>query len=512
VYFLLAIFQLLSYQCLSLFRWYKIRRSRQEHFDVHASVIYQLGDSLITDYVQALVELVKNSYDADATYCKVTILTGGPPPEGTQFANSNGWIVVEDNGTGMDKADISRGWLIISDSPKRQLKRKRQTTPKGRTPLGDKGLGRLSTQRLGRQLEMFTRKEGSPEFHLTVDWTEFAKYDRLSDVPVLLTETDVRGGVGTKLILSDLVDLDIWRGEGLKELERKLSQLISPYKNLRDFQVYATADGISLDLAEISVKLRQTAQLSYVINFDGELLKVDGKVRLSYFRPQRDAERQEFHDLMEKDRGSGFARHLQQLPGWKRFSVSQVETDGWYLRFGFAKTLDDFTELDRVDGLIASPGTFTGEVDSFNLTPSKEHSTFGSTAELKKVVSLLSGIRVYRDGFGIRVNPDWLNLAKQWTGGGSWYGLRPQNTLGYISLSARENECLQETTDREGFKETPHYLNFYELLQAFVRFAAEAQEFFRRSWSDYRHLLDKASAHIPEGARPEEVAQELAQA
>jgi hypothetical protein len=79
-------------------------------------------------------------------------------------------------------------------------------------------------------------------------------------------------------------------------------------------------------------------------------------------------------------------------------------------------------------------------------------------------------------------------------------------------LSARENECLQETTDREGFKETPHYLNFYELLQAFVRFAAEAQEFFRRSWSDYRHLLDKASAHIPEGARPEEVAQELAQA
>jgi len=40
--------------------------SSREHFDIHASVVFQLGESLITDSVQALVELVKNCYDADA--------------------------------------------------------------------------------------------------------------------------------------------------------------------------------------------------------------------------------------------------------------------------------------------------------------------------------------------------------------------------------------------------------------------------------------------------------------
>ena len=46
-----------------------------EHFEIHASVVFQLGESLITDSVQALVELVKNCYDADATFCKLNIST-----------------------------------------------------------------------------------------------------------------------------------------------------------------------------------------------------------------------------------------------------------------------------------------------------------------------------------------------------------------------------------------------------------------------------------------------------
>ncbi len=49
--------------------------SKPEHFDVHASVVFQLGESLISDAIQALLELIKNSYDADASYRKVTIDT-----------------------------------------------------------------------------------------------------------------------------------------------------------------------------------------------------------------------------------------------------------------------------------------------------------------------------------------------------------------------------------------------------------------------------------------------------
>ena len=46
--------------------------AQTEHFSIHASVVFQLGENLVTDATQALLELVKNSYDADATYCKVS--------------------------------------------------------------------------------------------------------------------------------------------------------------------------------------------------------------------------------------------------------------------------------------------------------------------------------------------------------------------------------------------------------------------------------------------------------
>jgi hypothetical protein len=49
--------------------------AQNEHFEIDASVVFQLGESLITDAIQALMELVKNSYDADASYCKVVIST-----------------------------------------------------------------------------------------------------------------------------------------------------------------------------------------------------------------------------------------------------------------------------------------------------------------------------------------------------------------------------------------------------------------------------------------------------
>ena len=87
---------------------------------------------------------------------------------------------------------------------------------------------------------------------------------------------------------------------------------------------------------------------------------------------------------------------------------------------------------------------------------------------------------VYRNGFGIRVGEDWLGLGKQWTGGTSYYGLRPRNVLGYVAISARDNPHLIETTSREGFQVTPHYDNFIRLLQEFVQFAGGFQEHLRR--------------------------------
>src|SRR3954464_10827180 len=92
-------------------------------FDVHPSVVFKLGEELITDEIQAIVELVKNAYDADASYATVTIRTSDVD------AGDHGLVEIEDDGTGMSLREIREGWLTISYSSKLQMKERGETTP-----------------------------------------------------------------------------------------------------------------------------------------------------------------------------------------------------------------------------------------------------------------------------------------------------------------------------------------------------------------------------------------------
>src|SRR5262245_42685251 len=82
------------------------------HFDIDASVVFQLGEHLISDVIQALVELVKNAYDADASFVKVTVDTESRAPDGSRYHNAVGFVSVEDDGHGMGRSDIENGWLV----------------------------------------------------------------------------------------------------------------------------------------------------------------------------------------------------------------------------------------------------------------------------------------------------------------------------------------------------------------------------------------------------------------
>ena len=164
--------------------------SEKAHFDINAAVVRQLGEELVSDEITALIELVKNAYDADASYAKVVVDTNSFPDEDLFFYGSNnqpsqpGYILIEDDGFGMDSDEIEKGWLTISFSNKRLMRREGILTPiKKRTPLGEKGLGRLSSQKLGNRLEMLTTKDprlvekNTPiqTCHVAFDWNDFSE-------------------------------------------------------------------------------------------------------------------------------------------------------------------------------------------------------------------------------------------------------------------------------------------------------------------------------------------------
>ena len=486
-------------------------------FDISAAVVFRLGNELITDVVQALVELVKNSYDADATWVNVTIDTKGKNRWGRRYRKAIGGIHVEDNGDGMDEAAIHRGWLTIANSPKREQKSEGKTTRLGRTPIGDKGLGRLSSQRLASNVEVVTQPPSQPptEHYIAFSWDDFRDASNLGDVPVHVEQTEGQGGrKGTRLVLSGLLEPETWQDKKqLQTLHRNLSGMISPFEETRDFRVRLEVDGNALELADIPKRVRETALLKYEFEFDGESFSIFGFAQLKYLTPSGNDEQELFDKLCTEGREDELYGFLaSKMRGSRPPHFVRSERKKWFVEFGTKRKLEDFDDVRRINDSVAQPGPFRGEVDSVSLDSSDfneegfdaNKKAIRQQSEYRKLVRELAGIRVYRDGFGIRVGEDWLGLGKQWTGGTSYYGLRPRNVLGYVSISAQDNPDLVETTSREGFQITPHYENFFSLMTEFVKFAADSQGFLRRGVLAFlREYRDSLAGFTSEDDHPQ---------
>jgi signal transduction histidine kinase len=110
-------------------------------FSVDTHVFRELGKLLVGRDSTALVELVKNAYDADATHV-VLHAEGLDAP--------NGFITVTDDGTGMSFDDFVQRFLRIAGRSKEG--RGRRTRLYGRRYTGAKGIGRLSAYKLAAEL------------------------------------------------------------------------------------------------------------------------------------------------------------------------------------------------------------------------------------------------------------------------------------------------------------------------------------------------------------------------
>ena len=133
-------------------------------------LIMAIGKDLIKDLPAAMVELVKNSYDADATYVKITY----------KRTNSGLKIIVEDDGHGMSQETVIGAWMV----PSTDYKLKKQKSPNGRVYQGRKGIGRYAVSLLGNKLELITIKD-SIKTIASFDWSEFNSERKLSEIPII---------------------------------------------------------------------------------------------------------------------------------------------------------------------------------------------------------------------------------------------------------------------------------------------------------------------------------------
>ncbi len=458
------------------------------HFDITPHIVKQLGEQLVSDEITALLELIKNSYDADATYVSIEINTTGQYiKEQLFYTDHKGFIVVEDDGFGMNEETIMKSWLVISYSEKRKLKAAKKTTPGGRTPLGDKGLGRLSTQRLADICEIFTNKKNEQGVHVAFNWKDFEKEDTLTEVPVQVQSFLPKKKNGAKLVLTNLNHSEVWEGKNLEKFKGQVSQIISPYKENRPFEVYLKINGINIDIDKSNEELRDLAISRFVFTFDGSELLIKGKTKLAKFIGNN---QWDFHFFLETDNGKKFYDFLI-----KKNKDVEKANEPFFIqfekRFDFNK---DIGSLEIYHGEKANPGPFHGLIDEFSYDKwmsSNENlkEIFGKLANYREFAQSQAGIKMFRNGFAVQpfgINgEDWLRLRDSQTSASSYYPLRPANVIGYFSIDERENSRLKDKTDREGLVSNPYSRNFF-VLAFFIRDEINRyQESIRRSYNDF---------------------------
>ena len=398
-------------------------------FRARARLMILLGEQLITDEVTAVFELIKNSYDADATQARVTLQDVSNPSKAT--------ISITDNGIGMSKERIFSSWLELGTFSKVGIGDKRKS-PGGRPYLGEKGIGRLAVHKLGYHTVLTTREEGSDtEVEVTIDWKLFeAKKEFLEQIPVKWLER-------SPIVFSDKsefkhgTDIRItslqrrWTPKMMLRLASNVDAMTSPFAGLRKFSVRLEInDEEKPDFEKqelLSVLENATYKFEVSISKDGA---VDGKYE--FFR--------------------------QDLPNLKRSKkIDKMILDPEQFPVDF----------DTRKQRLPICGPFTFRLFAWDLYSGDKKAVFGELPTYELLIKPNRGVRVFRDGFRVlpygNENDDWLNLDERRVGSFEEHLSRNQ-VIGAVEISSLKNPDLRDKADREGLIDNEAFRDFRALL------------------------------------------------
>lgn len=494
----------------------------------------------MTDPEQAILEVVKNAYDADSRDCTIEVDTRAtgtlehtslasalsrfgestdtvevklfaPEEQSKQEASDisdpplsrklsyTGKICIRDQGNGLSAEAVRDSWLVVSNSIKRaEIGMPKPKTDEGRTPLGDKGLGRLGTMRLGDILLLRSAQEGSSTMNIAwFRWKDCEGAETLDTIPVQVSEEPNTGGFkGTEVIVLGLNDLAKWRDERrAAEIAFSIAAIVSPFESIKTFPVSVRIDGKSYDMEQVTSELLAQAVSSFDFKFqedDGQSddyhLVSKATFRQSVFTASANAEAAErARSVFSKDHGEAFLAWLKKNKKLnKKYDSLGISPGGdWVIE------IEDRTPFSKIikgnQSIVGNPGQFSGALHYFNFGRSGPAAagSGATSARLKRV----GGIAILRDGFRVRAGDDWLDLARSMTSG-STYHLRVDNTIGYFALSGEHNFRLTEKSDREGFVGDQYYRGFEEIAKKCRDFSNKAQEDVRRGLDQYLREIE----------------------
>jgi len=378
-----------------------------------------IGKDLIQDTYAAVVELVKNAYDANSPDVIISFIADEP---------ATGYrLSIEDKGDGMSRDTVINSWLVPSTDYKLTAKRK----DGARIPQGRKGIGRYAASILGKDLFLETVTESGEETTVCLEWKDFEQAKYLDDVPILVeTFLDSSKGKGTTLTMKgDNEMLSSWTAEQFRNLHHELKKLTIP-KNVYGFDADDEAFQIRLkikgfpsvdDLDEEVVPFPIVDLYDYRI---AGVIREDGKGELEYSQQRvRNAPIEKINFVLLDE---------ESIP---------VSTGCGVLYFDIRVFDRDPASIDALiaRGLKGDSGDYVGK------------------QEARRLLDEYNGIGVYRNGFRIRPmgDPgfDWLQLDKE-------RFMKPalriscNQAIGCVLVQSEEQSCLIEKSARDGLHQS----------------------------------------------------------
>lgn len=434
-----------------------------------ARIIRTIGDQLISGPEAALIELVKNAYDADSPSVHIKI----SPPEDNIWIGNCGCITVSDSGHGMTALDLTDKWFEPATSDKLE----RRTSPtKSRQMLGAKGVGRFATARLGKFLDLRTsaiNKDGKLEVsNIKVDWSHFEKSRYLDEIEIEVSTRNGRADEQTGVTLEISGLRDHWTRRQLELLVRELRRMVSPIEAQEDeFQIY-------LDLTGFKQEVHGFDGQALIVGVLGALPDGNGKPLEGYC--EADFEIKPFR--------------LEQI---FHYSVSgRFESNGAFQGTFINQRGDSKPQTITLE---ASPLTEEEEVcGEFNLRLNVYDREGDAVVELfeklglgaigkleaKKVLDENIGIGIYRNGFRIRpygdAETDWLELESMRVQNPS-RKLGLNQVWGIVEIDDERISGLIERSSREGLEHNGAFLRLKRLVAELLSRVESLRYLFRQS-------------------------------
>lgn len=418
-------------------------------FKIDARLILQLGRDSIKDHSTALVELVKNSFDADASKVEVEIFSKGTDKR----------IRVADNGFGMTETEIDNNWLRIGFSEKKNSK----TSKKGRRKTGEKGIGRIASDRLGANLKMVTKSEDDKLQGIEVNWDEFdvagksiddieLKEIKNPNINIPIRQGEPPTETGTELLISTL--RTNWTEENIKNLYQELSYFAPLFSN--EFEIEIKNDINPAYSKAVKSAIFDTAEIELNLHYDGEdTLIYDFKNKL----------------VPEKNK-------TETMP------LSQVIQQ------------DEYAPLKC--------GAIDLKLYFFIKRKNLLEGTNFSLSDLKDFLSENYGVKLYRDNvvvkpYGFSNNQfgqDWLGLdvekSRDPAGvGRESYKVNANNIVGYAYFTRDENPFLVDSASREGLVENKAFNNLKDLINASITLLAAYRVDITKEAAKHKKIIDK---------------------